>query len=909
MGPQGTQGVQGSIGPIGPAGPRGFPGQTGPQGIPGPKGDTGATGGLGPRGSTGATGLQGAPGTQGQKGDKGDIGLTGPVGPMGPQGIKGATGSQGPTGNTGATGPIGPSGGPVGPKGDTGPTGLTGPTGPTGPQGIQGIQGPKGDKGDTGNTGATGPTGPIGPSGGPVGPQGPTGVQGPQGPKGDKGDSASFSMPPGAIGLWYMPQYVRGNGVSSSYIPNVAAVGAALPSKTQILLGTRHIWSFFMIGVANINYYVWGSISIGKGADEPDGTNITVNSAFGQWILHESAQYYTSPVATYTLGIDVKCVSGDGKFKFVMPYALYGPAHLWSSEITVPNDGNWHRCSATLTRTTTLYSFGIGHDAPTANTVIEVNNFTVYEGTVDLGPDVPNAGHIIIGNQDTPYVSGMTVNDDSITGYTQLGWIEWPSYLDLSVGQTFIAYCKHEPFQQDSIQAWLAGNFWYGDQYMLAASAESPGGVAGWYGTQGSAHPWIDTHDWSEFEETTKYHVYVVRFIQSSQTCDLFIDGIKVATQTWNGGYPFSPPTDMISMRWNQLTSHPGSWTWKAMALYTRPLLDTEVTTATAAIQQGAHPVVGYYPWYAKANYTATYGQEVFADTSAGSWVLTLPQNPTIYDKVVVRDPKATWALNNLTFDPNGKKVRGKSGNVIGASNNAEATFVYVDDTTGWQVYLTESHFDAMNILPGPFNADVEVSQFFDRLIVLPSPIVQGYYRDLITGLVQDGVWDCLDGLWMFASPNLPTAQTNLIKDDLNLEISSAGPFLWEPNKGDEQNLYCYTDMSQFPAKGFNYSANDASFGAWVSRPFLNAIGISNDSPSQSNIIFVPGYQLNLNGGFNYVYNVPGDPGLYIINRERPTNFQLYVNNVEVPEGTGSGSNNVIGYTENIGLDEAGSPG
>jgi hypothetical protein len=341
------------------------------------------------------------------------------------------------------------------------------------------------------------------------------------------------------------------------------------------------------------------------------------------------------------------------------------------------------------------------------------------------------------------------------------------------------------------------------------------------------------------------------------------------------------------------------------MALYTRPLSDVDVATATVAIQQGAHPVLGYAPWYARANYTATFGQDILADTSAGSWTLTLPQNPTIYDKVIVRDPKSSWALNNLTFDPSGKKVRGKSGNVIGASNDAEVTFVYVDDTTGWQTYQTGSHFDAMSILPGPFNADVEVSQFFDRLPILPSPTVQGYYKDLITGLVQDGVWQNLDALWMLAGAEPSIAYTNLIRNDLHLKMGWGYIPSFVPNTGNMlPSLYLDTDLSQLSAKGYNYSVNDASVGGWVPHSYSGAIGIMQDD--QTNLIFVVAWQYCLNGGFTYAGAAPGDAGLYVMQRAPSVNYEVFCNNVSLTGLTPFASNGTIVPTNTIGI--SGSP-
>jgi len=84
------------------------------------------------------------------------------------------------------------------------------------------------------------------------------------------------------------------------------------------------------------------------------------------------------------------------------------------------------------------------------------------------------------------------------------------------------------------------------------------------------------------------------------------------------------------------------------------------------------------------ANYTAAAGEGIIADTSAGSWTLTLPATPTSGDVVVVADG-ANWAVNNLTIGRNGSTIEGDSSDLIMNVGNVSVTFIYASNN--WQIY------------------------------------------------------------------------------------------------------------------------------------------------------------------------------------------------------------------------------
>lgn len=59
--------------------------------------------------------------------------------------------------------------------------------------------------------------------------------------------------------------------------------------------------------------------------------------------------------------------------------------------------------------------------------------------------------------------------------------------------------------------------------------------------------------------------------------------------------------------------------------------------------------------WVTKAaNYTAVVGNHIDADTSGGSFTVTLPSILAEEDRVGFNDFAGSWATNPLTIDPNG---------------------------------------------------------------------------------------------------------------------------------------------------------------------------------------------------------------------------------------------------------------
>jgi len=85
------------------------------------------------------------------------------------------------------------------------------------------------------------------------------------------------------------------------------------------------------------------------------------------------------------------------------------------------------------------------------------------------------------------------------------------------------------------------------------------------------------------------------------------------------------------------------------------------------------------------ANYTAADKQGVLADTSGGSFTVTLPATPATGAQVVVADAGSAWGTNNLTVGRNGSTIGGLAENLVCDITGASVQLVY--DGSTWEVY------------------------------------------------------------------------------------------------------------------------------------------------------------------------------------------------------------------------------
>ena len=84
------------------------------------------------------------------------------------------------------------------------------------------------------------------------------------------------------------------------------------------------------------------------------------------------------------------------------------------------------------------------------------------------------------------------------------------------------------------------------------------------------------------------------------------------------------------------------------------------------------------------SNYTASNRDQIIADTSGGSFTITLPASPTAGTSVTIYD-NASWGTNNLTIARNGSTIEGVADDFVLDVSSIKVEFIYNGST--WQVY------------------------------------------------------------------------------------------------------------------------------------------------------------------------------------------------------------------------------
>ena len=84
------------------------------------------------------------------------------------------------------------------------------------------------------------------------------------------------------------------------------------------------------------------------------------------------------------------------------------------------------------------------------------------------------------------------------------------------------------------------------------------------------------------------------------------------------------------------------------------------------------------------SNYTASAGEGVFANTTGGSFTVTLPASPSLGDEVSIKDYAGTFDTNALTIGRNSQPIEGVAEDLTVGIERAGLTLAYSDGTQGW---------------------------------------------------------------------------------------------------------------------------------------------------------------------------------------------------------------------------------
>lgn len=99
-------------------------------------------------------------------------------------------------------------------------------------------------------------------------------------------------------------------------------------------------------------------------------------------------------------------------------------------------------------------------------------------------------------------------------------------------------------------------------------------------------------------------------------------------------------------------------------------------------------PTGGGVTWSGfSSNYSITSDRlGILADTSVGSWTLTLPPSPSEGDLVAVADITSSFAENNLTVARNGNLIQGTEDDILCDINQMAFELVYSGPEQGWML-------------------------------------------------------------------------------------------------------------------------------------------------------------------------------------------------------------------------------
>ncbi len=202
----------------------------------------------------------------------------------------------------------------------------------------------------------------------------------------------------------------------------------------------------------------------------------------------------------------------------------------------------------------------------------------------------------------------------------------------------------------------------------------------------------------------------------------------------------------------------------------------------------------------------------------------------------------------------------------------------------------------------------VQTQAFFDRLFTPPDADRAAVYGELIDSLVEAGVWDLLDCLYVFAAADQLTALTNLVADAPHaiwpLQLGSFVPDAGVTPLGTPN----YLDTGFNPSRAAHFTQNSASLFAWnlSSAPqpgYLLGCVESHISPlesfDQDHTLWAINSVPDLDAGI-----VAPDPsGFWLTSRTNATTSLLSRNGVQLAASSATsippGTTNIVAATNN----------
>ena len=88
------------------------------------------------------------------------------------------------------------------------------------------------------------------------------------------------------------------------------------------------------------------------------------------------------------------------------------------------------------------------------------------------------------------------------------------------------------------------------------------------------------------------------------------------------------------------------------------------------------------------STFSATVNDRILANSSGGTFTVTLPLNSTLLvnDVVQIVDVTGSFNTNNVTLGRNGSKIQNLSEDLILDINNIAVTMIYTGSTYGWVI-------------------------------------------------------------------------------------------------------------------------------------------------------------------------------------------------------------------------------